>query len=413
MNSIDKPKNIKSFYFAIIIIAIYNCIFSQLYSMQLISGQLESFIPVIALFFLLFACDIKRLVSINIWIFPFLLLFMQLIMHFSFGLLRDFVVWMFGICLISSSYNVKYYKTFFNILYIAAILYTLSILFQFLFPDIYFNYYFPLFKGEYSDTVFRMWSSGRNIASGLSHQIGYTVSYIVVGLGLHLYVKMRGQTKKKRILLLILFFIGLVLAQKRAHFAASIISIGIVYFLSSSKNRGKLVFYMLITLLILLFITINLVDYLGVNSVLRRYEESIVLSETGESLSYSRDILRLQALSIWSDNPILGIGWNQFGQLGKDYTTVHNVYIQLLCETGIVGFICFTIPIFYFLYKTVKLINKLNSLNFAPFLMFSTFYQIFFILYCFTGNPLYDYPYLIPYLFSIAIANYYLKRVKL
>ena len=76
------------------------------------------------------------------------------------------------------------------------------------------------------------------------------------------------------------------------------------------------------------------------------------------------------------------------------YLNAHNVYIQLLCETGIMGFLIalkgamnILRRTFYFLDKSVRDLmgNKLKTIVF-----FSLAMQIFFWLYSITGNCLYD-----------------------
>src|SRR5699024_6665743 len=48
-----------------------------------------------------------------------------------------------------------------------------------------------------------------------------------------------------------------------------------------------------------------------------------------------------ESMQIFLSNPILGIGWNgssyYFAQSTGIFINVHNIYIQLLCETGIIG----------------------------------------------------------------------------
>lgn len=391
---------------AIYILCIYSCVFSQLYSMELISPQLESFIPVLCCFCLILAGRIEQNKNTIVWILPLIVLAFNLILHFTFGLLRDFVMWVVGFLLVTGYCNLRVLGRAAKVLYFGGAIYAMSVLLEYIFPDLYFSYYYPLFKGDYAEVAYRMWTSSKNIASGLSHQIGFTICYIVVGLGLLVFNQLKEKTRPANLFLLALFAITLILGKKRLHFAASLLSLGFVYICSSSsKDRNKKIVLMLTIIVAVLFISLTLLENFGFTSVFDRYEESMELRDSGDSLSASRDVLRAYALSLWFEHPIFGIGWNQFSQSGADYTTVHNVFIQLLCETGIVGLLCVMTPIISTIKKTYNLVVELRDIEYEykGLLLFSLFYQSFFIMYFFTGNPLYDYPYLIPYFLSVTI----------
>ena len=80
------------------------------------------------------------------------------------------------------------------------------------------------------------------------------------------------------------------------------------------------------------------------------------------------------ALSFFIEHPILGIGWGHFKEYIPAYmgdlNNVHNNYIQLLCETGVVGFLLVMVPLVLIFRETIKLIrvNKKRS-NREPLLM--------------------------------------------
>ena len=82
--------------------------------------------------------------------------------------------------------------------------------------------------------------------------------------------------------------------------------------------------------------------YLFFNKILRN------LSNDRVDITSGRIYIWKYALGIFKKNPILGIGWEQFRAVLPAYdidtVKVHNNFIQLLCETGVVGFILIAIP---------------------------------------------------------------------
>ena len=112
------------------------------------------------------------------------------------------------------------------------------------------------------------------------------------------------------------------------------------------------------------------------------------------------------AIQQFKENPILGIGWKAFWHFeffGANYD-VHNIYLQLLCEVGIVGSILFYLLFVMALYRAIKIVIRKNiDEKYKKVALFSVFYQVFFLLYGITGNPLYDASFYIMYFISIAL----------
>ena len=102
----------------------------------------------------------------------------------------------------------------------------------------------------------------------------------------------------------------------------------------------------------------------------------------------------------------------------REMNHVHNVYLQLLCETGIIGFTFYMTWFISILWLSIKSYRRINFYKTSEFesanfhLKFAIGYQVFFLLYCMTGNPLYTEEMFIPYFICCSIALYYNRRLK-
>lgn len=118
---------------------------------------------------------------------------------------------------------------------------------------------------------------------------------------------------------------------------------------------------------------------------------------------------------LWSLNPINGVGYGVFSTYTAnnfDYVysnfgvqstfAAHNIYLQLLAETGLVGLVLFCLFFIRALVVCINLIKKTTAVYDRYLLVVSLFMQLWFLLYGFSGNPLYMPGQFGLYLFAIA-----------
>jgi O-antigen ligase len=65
-----------------------------------------------------------------------------------------------------------------------------------------------------------------------------------------------------------------------------------------------------------------------------------------------------QAMGLFQQNPVLGIGYGVFRNLGLDLGDTHNIYVKILTEQGVVGLLIFLLVLFCFLREGYVLYKK-------------------------------------------------------
>lgn len=204
---------------------------------------------------------------------------------------------------------------------------------------------------------------------------------------------------------------ALLLSAKRGHLFFSLGALLVTYFLYGiNKPTSRL--FKIIFLLAIALLTLYVVS-MFVPGILNALKRSNELLESGK-LDAGRFMIQKNIYSFILNNLILGNGWEFFTYNNGVWfgQHAHNVYLQLLCDAGIIGFGIFVVIFSMLLFKSVeKLISsrrkKLGCICTKQeewMLCSSICYQVFFLLYCTTGNPLYDRNCFFPYIMLSAAA---------
>lgn len=251
--------------------------------------------------------------------------------------------------------------------------------------------------------------------AGLTAHYSHNGMYIAVGCILSGSLYLGNMNKRVyKFLLFVCFVIALLLTQKRGPLIALCISIITTYFLQVKENMSqkvKRIFIFSLILLVMLYISYE--AFPALFSVLDRFSSDDTLS--------NRTYLWEFALDMFRENPIIGQGWGTYShRLNVTVNTLvvsnqyaHNIYIQLLAETGVIGFLCFTLPMIITLYKSLKLLkDTYNDSNSGVVMFASSSMQLFFLIYGLSGNPLYDKQMYIPYMLAVASYISYHKYYK-
>lgn len=223
--------------------------------------------------------------------------------------------------------------------------------------------------------------------------------------------------KKKYWALTALFVLALLFTQKRgpllALLAAMLFSILIVQKGNFSKRIIN-TFIICFVVFILAFVVYIFAP--SVFSVLDRFKDN------GNMLT-NREYMWDYAIKCFKDKPLIGYGWAYCPNNMNLYISgssvvemnIHNVYLQLLAETGVIGTVLFIIPMIMTIKKNIKILSLLVNNADKSFIIppvYALGMQVFFIVYSITGNPLYDRQTLIPYMLSVAIVISYCCNIK-
>lgn len=260
------------------------------------------------------------------------------------------------------------------------------------FPDIYLNSVVPNLADYLKSTAEIMMRTNRY--PGLTGHYSTNGTYLAMGFGATISTILCGNGEKKNrigyFVVCLLILGALLLIGKRAHLVFSIVAAFCVYWLCNYKdkiNRFLKIIGVVIITAIVYVIMVNQIPALS--NTFNRFIETAV---SGDFLM-SRGVFYAEAFGQFKKHIFLGCGWKKMVKLLEH--DVHNIYIQLLAETGVVGFSFFSVLFVSGLKMAVKLTKgishtKIINAQERKLLLFAAYYMFFFILYGFTGNPLYD-----------------------
>jgi O-antigen ligase len=320
--------------------------------------------------------------------------------------------------------DIKAYGASFSFIKIAGIIYALGSITQYFFTDSFnkfiFNFTTPYSQASITSLVQNNYYPGFGFG-----RTPIAPGYISIAMGLVLSFWDNYRNKLKLyyldIIIFSILFFGLIITGKRSILLWTIISLPLAYYhLGHGREKYSRVLRTLVALAMLIIILITAVQFSDELPFLNRLSNlySIVLSgEVTGSVAVRLSFYQV-AWAIFLENPLFGVGWMQFRTLASLDHHVHNVYLQLLTEMGIVGFIVVMAPFIYTYYATCKALNRFyeqsNKVNsfWKKGLAFSLYYQTFFLLYCISDNPFFELIFMLMYFLAISIVNSFIVLEK-
>ena len=274
-------------------------------------------------------------------------------------------------------------------IYLSGFICVLGVWFQLFFDEFYYDHIVTFFLNSSSIIA---WGKSHYGFAGFTYQLDTTAVPIMYLIGGILYtdemINKKGLSQWKKAILFLVLFISVILTGKRTNSLLTILIPGVI-FIVSKKDIGKRFIAFITTGLIGLFgfyVVLSNVDFLYRSNVFHRIGSTIVGLRKGLDISSGRYDLYDKALQLFSNDKLFGIGVGNFINKSGMGTDVHNVYLQVLCEQGIVGEILFLIPLVYFLLYTIKRIRKTSFDSNKRIYKMSLYIQLIYIGYSITGN---------------------------
>lgn len=214
----------------------------------------------------------------------------------------------------------------------------------------------------------------------------------VMVMFLTIYIFWGDLNKKNRIILFILniiFSLNLFFAQSRGAWLAFIAGI---FILGLIKSKKLIILFLIILTLLFLFLPPQYIN---------RFKSSFDISydlDNNRSNSY-RIAMWITALNILKDNPIVGLGYDNYRTplsdhykveaiKSKGFIHVHNTFLQFAAELGLFGFFSFLYLIFYTFKKMIIYYQQETATNIKLFHLFSI---IMIVIYLVQGLTQYNF----------------------
>ena len=169
-----------------------------------------------------------------------------------------------------------------------------------------------------------------------------------------------------------LFLETILIVGRRGELLCSVVCVLLlVLALCGKKQRRFLIIGGVITAVVGFGAIVALLPWLKQFQPLVRYVMTVEQLLSGQDITSGRSDLYVLAWNAFLDNPIFGIGWNQFQtQIPAEFLAIHGqgavknahcVYLQFLTETGIVGTPFLVAPMVYCYYLVCRQLSRLKK----------------------------------------------------
>lgn len=164
--------------------------------------------------------------------------------------------------------------------------------------------------------------------------------------------------------LVVVALISILISGQRSNLFFVPLAFMITYFVQSDRNRINRAFMIAFSLGAVISIVLAFEPVLTQYRLFERVFASFSTYRSGGDISNGRSILYARALSLWSDKPLFGNGWfyfysNNIGIIRRlTRSHVHNLFLELLCDVGVVGLIFILAPMVVIYIRNYKALRN-------------------------------------------------------
>lgn len=396
-----------------------------------INPQMLTFLQVVVVLCFTLALSSNGKIILPTKVYPFLLVWILMLPFFLYGFLHSEAMVVFRICfgiliclLLSCQDN--WLDKLLKLLIIfsgSAVFFTFLF---WLFPELYryvvdFYGYFPPGTGQLK------YGYRAGITAHYS-QNGIFIALFLMQLIISIITKKKCKNKfinRLEFLIIIFAFLSFLLNGKRGTLVWCIVSIVLTWFITTEKKSKFITRFVIIGCLSIVLLQITIENIPSLNFVFERF------SELGsDSSSSERFEMWGLAFLNFLRSPLLGIGFMNFREqysmhlaykVTNEFIDIssyrrldaHNVYVQVLCEMGLIGFFMYILAVILLLRYTIralKYFSEIKSYHYKYAASLSFCLQIFYLLYSLSGNCLYDLTFYL-YIFAMAITALLNNRI--
>lgn len=247
------------------------------------------------------------------------------------------------------------------------------------------------------------WSSRLGMYSGIFPDRAAAAFYSSVLICCGLYIMYHHYNKLIQkfpgIAFVVMGALSLLMTAKRGHLVAASLGVLFTYMVYKKAHHQSIIRIVIATIILVVLAFFLVMNLDAARLMVERFTDN-------DNFYTNRLDIYDNIYTVISDNFLFGTGTasaNDILGIGG-----HNIYLTVFMENGLSGFLLIIMCVLGSVIYTLRVIHyqsKHNNYEYLPNLLFALYIQLFFVIYGFTGNPLYDNYILYFYVFSIAITQ--------